>query len=60
MFPTFDIVKELCKKQGISINTLEEKIGFSKILYILGKIANLNQVNWMLLPIISVSLLITS
>ena len=30
MFPTFDIVKELCKKQGISINTLEEKIGFSK------------------------------
>lgn len=30
MFPTFDIVKELCKKQGISINTLEERVGFSR------------------------------
>ncbi|ALL02200.1 Phage transcriptional regulator, Cro/CI family [Streptococcus anginosus] len=30
MFPTFDIVKELCNKQGISINTLEEKVGFSR------------------------------
>lgn len=30
MFPTFDIVKELCKKQGISLNTLEENLGFSR------------------------------
>ena len=30
MFPTFDIVKELCKKQGISINTLEERVGLSR------------------------------
>lgn len=30
MFPTFDIVKELCNKQGISINALEEKVGFSR------------------------------
>lgn len=30
MFPTFDIVKELCKKQSISINTLEERVGFSR------------------------------
>ncbi|HEK9461883.1 TPA: helix-turn-helix transcriptional regulator, partial [Streptococcus equi subsp. equi] len=27
---TFDIVKELCNKQGISINALEEKVGFSR------------------------------
>ncbi|MDT2748844.1 helix-turn-helix transcriptional regulator [Streptococcus parauberis] len=30
MFPTFEIVKQLCKKQGISLNTLEERIGFSR------------------------------
>lgn len=30
MFPTFELVKELCKKQGISLNTLEEKIGFAR------------------------------
>lgn len=30
MFPTFELVKELCKKQGISLNTLEERIGFSR------------------------------
>jgi transcriptional regulator with XRE-family HTH domain len=30
MFPTFEIVKELCKKQGISLNTLEERIGFAR------------------------------
>lgn len=30
MFPTFEIVKELCRKQGISLNTLEERIGFAR------------------------------
>ena len=30
MFPTFEIVKELCRRQGISLNTLEERIGFSR------------------------------
>ncbi|CAM3216673.1 HTH cro/C1-type domain-containing protein [Streptococcus pluranimalium] len=30
MFPTFELVKELCKKQGISLNTLEEKVGFAR------------------------------
>lgn len=30
MFVTFEIVKELCKKQGISLNTLEERIGFAR------------------------------
>ena len=30
MFPTFELVKELCKKQGISLNSLEEKIGFAR------------------------------
>ena len=26
MFSTFEIVKDLCEKQGISLNTLEEKL----------------------------------
>ncbi|WP_105248654.1 helix-turn-helix domain-containing protein [Streptococcus suis] len=30
MFPTFDRVKELANKQGLSINDLEEKIDFSR------------------------------
>ena len=30
MFPTFDRIKELAKKQGLSINLLEEKLGYSK------------------------------
>lgn len=30
MFPTFEIVKELCNKQGISLNNLEERIGFAR------------------------------
>lgn len=30
MFSTFEIVKELCKKQGISLNILEEKLGLGK------------------------------
>ena len=30
MFPTFDKIKELAKKQGLSINLLEEKLGYSK------------------------------
>ena len=30
MLPKYHIVKELCKKQGISINTLEERVGFSR------------------------------
>ncbi|KKF58858.1 helix-turn-helix domain-containing protein [Streptococcus uberis] len=30
MFSTFEIVKELCKKQGISLNVLEEKLGLGK------------------------------
>ena len=29
MFSTFDRIKELCKKQGLSLNSLEEKLGFS-------------------------------
>ncbi|MTB78858.1 helix-turn-helix domain-containing protein [Streptococcus uberis] len=29
MFSTFDRIKELCSKQGISLNTLEEKLNFS-------------------------------
>lgn len=29
-FSTFEIVKELCKKQGISLNQLEEKLGLGK------------------------------
>ncbi|TVV78827.1 transcriptional regulator, partial [Streptococcus pneumoniae] len=27
MFQTFDRIKELAKKQGLSINSLEEKLG---------------------------------
>lgn len=30
MFSTFEIVKELCKKQGISLNILEERLGLGK------------------------------
>ncbi len=30
MFQTFDRIKELAKKQGLSINSLEEKLGYSK------------------------------
>lgn len=30
MFPTFEIVKELAKKQGLSLNDLEDKVGFSR------------------------------
>ena len=30
MFSTFEIVKELCKKHGISLNALEEKLGYSR------------------------------
>lgn len=29
MFSTFERIKELCSKQGISLNTLEEKLNFS-------------------------------
>ena len=28
MFSTFDKIKELCQKQGISLNQLEEKLNF--------------------------------
>lgn len=30
MFPTFERVRELAKKQGLSINQLEEKLNFGK------------------------------
>lgn len=30
MFPTFEIVKELAKKQGLSLNDLEDRVGFSR------------------------------
>ena len=30
MFETFEKIKILAKKQGISLNTLEEKLGYSK------------------------------
>lgn len=30
MFSTFERIKELCKKQGISLNTLEENLGYSR------------------------------
>lgn len=30
MFPTFDRIKELAKRRGLSINLLEEKLGYSK------------------------------
>ena len=30
MFPTFELVKELAKKQGLSLNDLEDKVGFSR------------------------------
>ena len=30
MFSTFEIVRDLCEKQGISLNTLEEKLGLGK------------------------------
>ena len=30
MFSTFDIVKDLCEKQGISLNTLEDKLKLGK------------------------------
>ncbi|NRG97215.1 helix-turn-helix transcriptional regulator [Streptococcus suis] len=30
MFSTFEKIKELCRKQGISLNQLEEKLGFSQ------------------------------
>ncbi|WP_420780523.1 helix-turn-helix domain-containing protein [Streptococcus canis] len=29
MFSTFEKIKELCQKQGISLNQLEERLGFS-------------------------------
>lgn len=29
MFSTFERIKDLCSKQGISLNTLEEKLNFS-------------------------------
>ena len=29
MFSTFDKIKELCQKQGISLNQLEDKLNFS-------------------------------
>ncbi|MBJ6746427.1 helix-turn-helix transcriptional regulator [Streptococcus sp. 121] len=30
MFPTFERIKDLAKKQGLSINSLEEKLGYSR------------------------------
>ncbi|WP_438837940.1 helix-turn-helix domain-containing protein [Streptococcus pluranimalium] len=30
MFSTFERIKELCKKHGISLNSLEEKLGYSR------------------------------
>lgn len=30
MFPTYDKIKELARKNGISINSLEEKLGYSR------------------------------
>ncbi|HEL0236240.1 TPA: helix-turn-helix transcriptional regulator [Streptococcus equi subsp. zooepidemicus] len=30
MFPTFEKIKELADRQGISINKLEEKLGYSR------------------------------
>ena len=30
MFSTFEKIKELCKKRGITIGTLEEKLGLSR------------------------------
>ena len=30
MFSTFEIVKDLCERQGISLNTLEEKLELGK------------------------------
>lgn len=30
MFQTFDRIKELAKKEGLSINLLEEKLGYSR------------------------------
>lgn len=30
MFSIFEIVKDLCEKQGISLNTLEEKLGLGR------------------------------
>lgn len=30
MFSTFEKIKELCRKQGISLNTLEERLGYSR------------------------------
>lgn len=30
MFPTFDRIKELCQKRGISLSKLEEALGYSR------------------------------
>ena len=30
MFPTFEKVRELAKKQGLSLNQVEERLGYSK------------------------------
>ncbi|HEL0000471.1 TPA: helix-turn-helix transcriptional regulator [Streptococcus equi subsp. zooepidemicus] len=30
MFSTFELVKQLCKKNGISLNYLEDKLGYSR------------------------------
>lgn len=30
MFPTFERIRDLAKKQGLSINSLEEKLGYSR------------------------------
>ena len=37
MFSTFDKIKELCQKQGISLNQLEDKLNFSTNLYSMKK-----------------------
>ena len=34
MFSTFEIVKDLCEKQGISLNTLEDKLKLGKKFFV--------------------------
>lgn len=38
MFETFEKIKSLAKKQGISLNTLEERVGLGKITFIVLRI----------------------
>lgn len=45
MFETFEKIKSLAKKQGISLNTLEDRVGLGKITFTVLKIKRLHLLN---------------